>query len=93
MIITAYPSRSDQIYSKTRPNQRQGRAHKLINFIVFLHQMEAKLTSGTSLAESCGRASDQKYHFFFGAPKSLNKMIVFAQMFAFHSESHAARSL
>ena len=38
--------------------------------------MEAKIKSGTFLAESCGRASDppqtapttQKYHFFYAAP-------------------------
>ena len=34
-----------------------------------MHRMEAKIKSGTFLAESCGRVSIvQKYHFFDAAP-------------------------
>ena len=30
--------------------------------------MKAKIKSGTFLAESCGRATTQKYHFFLTPP-------------------------
>ena len=57
--------------------------------------MEAKIKSGTFLAESCGRASNhplpptapptQKYHFFYAAPKGTIRILQKSQNIDFNA--------